>query len=92
MDALGAEVAQRALADMGRSLRIDTPTIVLVCKYVGTEEEDAPLNSISRVKYEWCLADFGGAHDGRAGGQVAPFEALRANRAQDTIVVCLLAG
>ena len=59
MDALGAEVAQRALADMGRSLRIDTPTIALVCKYAGTEEEDAPLNSISRVKYEWGLADFG---------------------------------
>ena len=60
MDALGAEVAQRALADMGRALRIDTPAIALVCKYVGTEEEDAPLNSISRVKYEWGLADFGG--------------------------------
>ena len=55
----GAEVVQRALADMGRALRIDTPTIALVCKYVGTEEEDAPLNSISRAKYEWCLADFG---------------------------------
>ena len=41
-------------------MRIDTPTIALVCKYVGTEEEDAPLNSISRVKYEWGLADFGG--------------------------------
>ena len=59
MDALGAEVAQRVLADMGRALRIETPTITLACKYVGTEEEDAPLNGISRVKYEWALADFG---------------------------------
>ena len=60
MDALGAEVAQRALADMGRALRIETPSITLVCKYAGTEEEDAPLNSISRVKYEWWLANIGG--------------------------------
>ena len=60
MDALGADVAQRALADMGRALRIGTPTIALVCKYIGAEEEDAPLNSISRVTYEWGLADFGG--------------------------------
>ena len=67
MDALGAEVAQRALADMGRALRIGTPAIALVCKYVGTEEEDAPLNSISRVKYEWGARRLRGNHDCCAG-------------------------
>ena len=47
--------AQKILSEMARRLEGPLPEEALQCVYVGTQDEDAPLNSRTRILFEWRL-------------------------------------
>ena len=54
--AAGAAAEKAALIKMREKLNAESiPDGVVKCEYVGTEEEDAPLRSLTRVVYRWTV-------------------------------------
>ena len=52
---VGHHAARRVVKDMADRLEVSLSDDTLKCIYVGTAEEDAPLNSRTRILYEWRL-------------------------------------
>ena len=45
----------RVVKQMQEKLDVTLPDDALKCEYAGTESEDAPLNSRTRILFEWQL-------------------------------------
>ena len=55
----GDDAAERAMKDMAKILKTETVE-KLICTYLGTVEEDAPLHTRTRVKFHWKIDGIGG--------------------------------
>ena len=55
----GDDAAERAMKDMAKILKTETVE-KLICTYLGTAEEDAPLHTRTRVKFHWKIDGIGG--------------------------------
>ena len=59
LSACATEAAQAVLKKINELLKIQLPKDLLSCKFVGAEDEEAPINSQARGLFEWRIDGMG---------------------------------